>query len=63
MYLHSELELVLLLAAADQREEHVHLNQNLQHYEHGVNNEKRHAHSLGQPIATTAEDDEQCNGR
>lgn len=53
----------LFLATADQREEHIHLNQDLQHNEHRVDREQCHAHSLGQPITAAAEYDEQRNGR
>lgn len=58
-----EPELMLFLATADQWEEHIHLNQDLQYNEHRVDREQSHAHSLGQSITAAAEYDEQGNGR
>lgn len=54
---------MLFLATADQWEEHIHLNQDLQYNEHRVDREQSHAHSLGQSITAAAEYDEQGNGR
>lgn len=58
-----EPELLLFLATADQWEEHIHLNQDLQYNEHRVDRKQSHAHSLGKPITAAAEYDEQRNGR